>query len=170
MAKGRSDLPQFLEGYKLHKADKAKKDILSELERKYSKAVAPRTMDDWIKSYKSVPEEEQKYDKPFIWRKSEEIGIPKDLDRLENLLVYCDAFIFKNGREASFREAKWMYMLDMTAKGKWTRGNVLVELAKEYADVEVAIIFEQQTEKDFQVLDAKFKKEREKISGGRLDQ
>ena len=133
------------------------------MERLHGDTVVEKTLYDWIAKWKTLDEDIEKIDRPFIWRKTDEYGIPDDKVALQNILFYRKRFIEKYERKPSVREVKWMYWIDSSAEGYW-EVETLITLATEYSDTETLIDMGRANEKELERIDEKLDKEVERLS------
>ena len=156
MARKISDLRQYITAYKLFMLEMNVPRQRSELERLGFNVMADGTLREWNTKFKGVDEKTSRWDKPYIWRRTKEYGIPDDMVSIQNILSHREAFMGQQQRPLSFREAKWIWYIDSTCEGFWGSDS-LIGLALQYSEAELKVaIAGENEEESFKAEDVSF--------------
>jgi hypothetical protein len=119
MARPISDGDQYLEAYRLHVKGWGPKAILTRLEFEFKDPASLRTVNNWVKKFKRLPEDDVMLDSPFEWHRLNDADIPWDASdyllkmwRLHSMGAFQVSKI-ETKSPTTFREARWWWRVHL---------------------------------------------------------
>lgn len=139
MPRGIGDPEQFVEAYRLYTAGYKQGQILEKLKLLFrTNAVKLRTLGDWIKKFKDLPDEEQKNSESIDWHNLDDYHMGWEIGR--GIGYFHDW----EGHMPSRRLIKWWWRLNQI--GGWSDEKLML-WAKKYEEYEIKKAFKIKTEK-----------------------
>tara|TARA_Y100000996_G_C22555513_1_gene655380 strand:+ start:3685 stop:4311 length:627 start_codon:yes stop_codon:yes gene_type:complete len=133
MPRGISDSEQFIEAYRLYTAGYKQSHILEKLNSMYrSNSIKLRTLGDWIKKFKNLPDEEKVNSESIQWHDLDDYEMGWEIGR--GIGYFHDW----EGHMPSRRLIKWWWRLNQI--GGWSDEKLML-WAKKYESHEIKMAF-----------------------------
>ena len=133
MPRGISDSEQFIEAYRLYTAGYKQSHILEKLNLMYrSNSIKLRTLGDWIKKFKNLPDEEKDNSESIQWHDLDDYEMGWEIGR--GIGYFHDW----EGHMPSRRLIKWWWRLNQI--GGWSDEKLML-WAKKYEAHEIKMAF-----------------------------